>query len=80
MTVRNATLVCVAFAMTQGLGAIGCGGDDTSDGTAVCPTDSADKPAAAHFKADVLPILQRSCGLAMTCHGDSSSPTTALGY
>jgi len=61
--------LCVAaLAMTLGMGAIGCGGDDT-ESTPKCLTDEGGTTPSAHFKADVLPIFQRSCGLSPSCHG-----------
>ena len=58
----------------------GCGGGGSGTGggggAATCPDYSnfdGTTPAVS-FKADVLPILQRSCGLAVSCHGDSSMP------
>jgi hypothetical protein len=32
------------------------------------------------FRADVLPILERSCSLSSACHGDATSPSTSAGY
>ncbi len=34
----------------------------------------------ASFKSDVLPILQRSCGVSMGCHGDPNAPDEKRPY
>ena len=54
----------------------GCGGDDTETTGDACfdySSFSGDAPAT-HFQADVLPILQNSCGLSNSCHGLQSGP------
>lgn len=67
-----------------------CGGDDgdnTSGGGNGTAPPGCYAPAAGfdsttpqvNFRADVLPILQRSCGLAAACHGEVSGPNPYLG-
>src|SRR5262245_45130884 len=76
---QSTTLVCLTFAVTTMLGIAGCGGE--SETKAECPTNSGKTPAAAHFKADVLPLMQRACGLSASCHGDTTSPNDPqIGY
>lgn len=70
------SLVSVTFGVVGALG--GCGGEsdgDTADGAACFDYSTFDGTTpATTFKADVLPIFQRSCGLSPTCHGDPTSP------
>jgi hypothetical protein len=71
-------VVVAAFAGTL-FSSTGCGnsgGGGAGGGGAVCFDYSSfdgTKPAVS-FKGDVLPILQRSCGVSTSCHGDSSAP------
>lgn len=73
-------------------GTSGCGGNGgsgtggaggTVDPATVCFDYSTFDPeslVAVSFKTDVLPILQRSCGLSTSCHGDASAPKKAQPY
>ena len=84
-------LLCALF----GAVAPGCGDDDGSTGTgagggacaselgadgcfdAACFTVPAEPVS---FRGAVLPILETSCSLSGSCHGNPSSPETAAGY
>ncbi|MEZ4315197.1 MAG: hypothetical protein R3F14_44850, partial [Polyangiaceae bacterium] len=94
MTTKSASLILASFVAafaTAGLslsttgcdggggsgGAGGGGGGDSScfdyssfDGTA----------PAVGFKADVLPLFQRSCGVSTSCHGDINMPNENRPY
>jgi hypothetical protein len=36
--------------------------------------------ATVSFQSDVLPVFEQSCALSASCHGNTTSPTTAEGY
>lgn len=67
--------------------------DDTTDGSGgggPCATEKTsdgcfeptcyEEGKAVSFKNDVLPILEQSCSLSLSCHGNPTSPTTGMGF
>ncbi len=63
---------------TGGAGGQSCSSDVDAEGCfdASCWTEVEGRS----FRADVLPILERSCSLSGACHGDASSPANSAGY
>lgn len=83
-------LLLVSLMAVVGVGVACGGGDDggtTSGGNNGTAPEGCYAPDASfdsttpqvNFRADVLPILQRSCGLAAACHGEVSGPNPYLG-
>jgi hypothetical protein len=67
---------------TGGSGGAGAGGGTGGSVNALCfdySTFDGTMPTVS-FKADVLPIFQRSCGISLSCHGDSSVPNENRPY
>ena len=78
---NKAMLLCFV-SITTAVGGMmaGCGGDETTtdDGAACFDYAGFDGTTpATTFRADVLPLFVRSCGLSTSCHGDPSSPNDA---
>lgn len=67
-----------------------CGDDTGGSGGQSCTSDLDDQGCfdtscwteveGRSFRADVLPIFERSCSLSSACHGDAASPATSAGY
>lgn len=65
----------------NGTGGSGGGGTGGSGGSACFDYSKFDGTTpAVSFQTDVLPVFQRSCGVASSCHGDITSPNENRPY
>src|SRR4051794_21777366 len=73
-------LVAASLAFVGAAAALGAGcGSSTPDPCFDYKTFNGSSPEV-HFKADVLPIFQRSCGIASTCHSELHNSNEAQPY